>query len=109
MDFYKHFIRLDADKNIIYSFSDAFEQPQAGDICINEQGGRQFELLGQVNPALRNMQGVYLYRYANKKVVAKTPAEIQAEVDAFPPPVVVPPIDTGPTVHDILNLLSGVK
>lgn len=88
MEFYnKHYIRLDDQRNIVYGFSDAFEQPQEYDICINEHGGRHFELLGQTNPSLRNDQGVYLYRYVDGEVVAKTQEEIQSEIDALPKPM----------------------
>lgn len=41
---YKHFIRLDAQKNIIKAFSSAFEQPEDGDICVEENGIRQYSL-----------------------------------------------------------------
>ena len=36
-DFYnKHYVRLDANGNVVKGFSDAFEEPKTGDICINE-------------------------------------------------------------------------
>ena len=58
-EFYnKHYIRIDTEGRIIKGFSDAFEQPIDGDICINEKGGRHFEMLGVVNPPLMNMQGI---------------------------------------------------
>ena len=41
----KHYIRVDDDGRIIHGFSDAFEQPHDGDVCINEQGGYQFRLI----------------------------------------------------------------
>jgi len=65
----KHYIRLDLNNNIIYGFSDAFEQPQEGDICINENGGRHFELLGNVNPSLITQDGFYFYQYVNDNVI----------------------------------------
>lgn len=36
---YKHYIRLDSVGRVIKGFSDAFEQPEETDICINEDGG----------------------------------------------------------------------
>jgi hypothetical protein len=66
---YKHYIRLDENNNIIYGFSDAFEQTQENDICINENGERHFELLGIVNPSLVTMDGIYLYQYIDNNVV----------------------------------------
>ena len=62
----KLYIRIDDINNIIRGFSDAFEQPLGSDICINEQGGRHFELPilpGQPNPPLQNEDGIHLYRY----------------------------------------------
>lgn len=79
MDANKHYIRLDDENNIIKGFSDAFKQPQPDDILINEQGGRHFELLGQVNPSLVDGRGVHLYKYVNGQIVVKTPDEINRE------------------------------
>lgn len=99
MDNYnKHYIRLDADSNIIKGFSNAFEQPQDGDICINEQGGRHFELFGQINPQLRNEQGVYLYRYIDGELIVKTTEEIDAEMPMPKQPV--------PTLEQQVQALS---
>lgn len=78
MNYYnKHYIRLDVNNYIIKGFSDAFEQPEESDTCINQEGGRHFELLGQNNPTLVNIQGVHLYKYVNG-TVSKTTAEEQA-------------------------------
>lgn len=75
----KHYIHIDQTSNITKGFSDAFEQPQLGDICIAEEAGRHFELLGEVNPPLMDANGVYLYRYTGGEVTAKTPEEIEEE------------------------------
>ena len=48
----KHYIRLDENNYVIKGFSDAFEEPLPTDICINENGGRHFELFGEINPNL---------------------------------------------------------
>ena len=72
MEFYdKHYIRTDEDGQIIKGFSDAFEQPQEGDICINEQGGYQFRLMpgGEENPPLLDDEGNPLYRWNREKAV----------------------------------------
>ena len=76
MFYYKHYIRIDEDNNIIKGFSDAFEQPQADDICINEQGGYQFRLEpgGEENPLLYTMDGIPLYRW-DGTVVKRTEAK----------------------------------
>lgn len=64
MDYYnKHYIKLDANNCIIKGFSDAFEQPEETDICINQEGGRHFELLGQVNPSLLDDYGCPEYKF----------------------------------------------
>lgn len=79
-EFYnKHYIRLNTNNCIIKSFSDAFEQPEENDICINQEGGRQFELLGQVNPSLVSENGVHLYKYVDGVVLETTEAERAVE------------------------------
>lgn len=70
MDIYnKHYIRLDNKGSVIKVFSDAFEQPETNDICVNEQGGRQFEHKGVENPPIFNMQGQPLYHYTQSDFV----------------------------------------
>lgn len=73
----KHYVRHNEELYIIKGFSDAFEKPQEADICINENGGRHFELNGQCNPTLFDGE-VYLYKYENGNVIALTPEEISA-------------------------------
>ena len=63
IEFNKHYIRLDSNNHIIKGFSDAFEQPLETDICINEQGGRQFELNGEINPTLFDGYSCAKYKY----------------------------------------------
>ena len=62
---YTHYVRLDGDGNIVYGFSDAFEEAREGDVAICENGGYQFRLRpdGEENPALTDGYGVPLYRY----------------------------------------------
>lgn len=86
MHTYKHYIRTDDQGRIIHGFSTAFEHPQDGDICINEQGGYQFRPFpgGEENPPLRSFDGnVPLYKWEGGAVVARTAAEIKADI---PPP-----------------------
>lgn len=83
----KHYIRLDGIK-IIKGFSDAFEQPKTGDICINEDGDRHFMINDAINPAVNNEQGIPLYKYDKGKVIARTATEINADV------VIVPVVPT---------------
>jgi len=71
-EFYnKHYIRTDENDNIVKGFSDAFEQSQDGDICINEQGGYQFRLVpgGEENPPLFDDEGNPLYRWNGQKAI----------------------------------------
>ncbi len=82
----KHYIRLDSSNRVIKGFSDAFEAPLDTDICINEQGGRQFELLGVINPPLINMDMTYKYKYANGEILETTEKETQIELASFPKP-----------------------
>lgn len=84
----KHYIRIDEKGRIIKGFSDAFEQPQEGDTVINEQGGRHFRLPveNRVNPPLKTDEGIPLYKYEDKEVKERSEEEIQADIDALPPP-----------------------
>lgn len=80
----KHYIKIDNNKRITKGFSTDFEEPQENDICINENGGRHFELLGQINPSLLNMQGVYLYKYENGEITKRTEEEIGNDINEIP-------------------------
>ena len=80
----KHYIRIDNNRIITKGFSTDFEKPQENDICINEDGGRHFELLGQINPSLLNMQGVYLYKYENGEITKRTEEEIGRDINEIP-------------------------
>ena len=86
MPYNRHYIRVDDVGDIVAGYSDAFRQPQPGDICIDERGDRQFRLWpdGEENPQLRDMRGICLYRYANGKIARKPDAEIEAEAAAPP-------------------------
>ena len=77
----KHYIQLDDQNRIVKGFSNAFEQPEVTDICINEQGGRHFELNGHINPPLFNNQGVPLYKWDGTQVIERTQQEIQSDID----------------------------
>ena len=81
----KHYIIIDDSNCIQCGFSDDFEQPEAGAICINEDGGRHFEMNGVTNPPLMDSNGVPLYKFVNGEVVERTPAELEADK-----PVIVP-------------------
>lgn len=67
MDGNKHYIRVD-NGTVVYGFSDAFETSLETDICINENGGRHFELFGVINPPLYNFE-FPIYKYENGKII----------------------------------------
>lgn len=94
-----HYIRLDAKNRIIAGFSDAFELPQSGDICIlddPQQMQRQFVLANQINPPLLDARGYPIYKYdaSTKAVTGTTDADLSdliqetAAVQAGAPPTV---------------------
>ena len=83
----KHYIRLDGTK-VVKGFSDAFEQPKTGDICINENGDRHFMIGDAINPSINNEQGIPIYKYDKGKVIARTATEINTDV------VIVPVVPT---------------
>lgn len=95
----KHYIRLDTSGRITRGFSDAFEQPEKTDICINTTGGRHFELLGQVNPAPVDIRGIHLYKYVDSTVQETTAEEQAAELAAMP-------VVKTETIEDKVNALT---
>ena len=103
----KHYIRTDKQNRIVHGFSDAFEQPQADDILLNENGGRQFEILvdGEwlTNPQLLNEWQVPLYKWNDKEVLKRTEQEVE---DDMPEPPEPPP-DYHAMMQGFFNTLSG--
>lgn len=81
----RHYIRTDESGNILLGYSDAFVQPQEGDICINECGGRHFSLDGEINPNFRDGNGICTFLFGGK-VRRKTEEEIAAEKAAVTSP-----------------------
>jgi len=93
----KHYVIIDDSGRILRGFSDDFEQPEVGAICICEDGGRHFELEGFINPPLSDHNGVPLYKYDGKFVLARTQAELDADK-----PVVVPV----PTIEERVQVIE---
>ena len=104
--FNSHYIRTRSDNAITHGFSDAFEQPEATDILINDRGGRHFRLIlnGKLireNPweLMLNEQGIeqgiplLKWDSKNKKIINRTEKEIQAEINALPAPEPIIPIE----------------
>ena len=83
MNGYKHYIRISDNAVVIHGFSDAFEKPQANDICILEDGPRHFH---EVWPEpLQNERGQFCWRWVNGQRVERTQAELDAEWATRPP------------------------
>lgn len=80
MDGYKHYIRVDINNFIILRYSSAFIEPQVGDICVNENGGRHY------NEPVTNERGQYIAKWINGAEVARTQTELDIEWNARPIP-----------------------
>lgn len=94
----RHYIIIDKNSKITDGFSDAFQQPASGDICINEQGETQFRLFpdGEENPSLVDPDGIHLYTWDGKAVRETTQGEREAEkaeMEASAPMPVPSPTD----------------
>lgn len=84
MNFYnKHYIRVE-NTLVVKGFSDAFELPLETDICINEKGGRHFEIDGEINPSLFNENGTHIYRY-DTELRKATEEELAFEYEVIKP------------------------
>lgn len=93
-DGYRHYVRADEQGRVIHGFSEAFEQPQEGDILLTDQGIRQFQEI------LKNGQGIPLYKVVAGQMVAREKAEIDADIAALPAP--------SPTVEERLAAAESV-
>lgn len=112
----KHYVKLNEKGEITKGFSDELEVPETEDVLINEDGGRQFELAGQVNPALMD-KDIYLYVYKNGEVKRKTDKAIQKEQEAIDSARVVEPseietikttlIEYGVIINDLFEAMEG--
>ena len=81
---FNHYIRVNQNGVVVHGYSSAYEDAKEGDICILENAGRQFMLLGIVNPNLSAVHGVKLYKYENGTVSLRTEDEILAEQTSTP-------------------------
>lgn len=88
--YYKHYIKTRDDSAIIdyWSSGPHCDRDTTGAVCINEQGGYQFQFTpdGEVNPNIFDSYGVPIYGYENGEVVKRSDEAIQAEIDAIPEP-----------------------
>lgn len=94
----KHYIIVDEDLNIIDGFSDAFRKPEGTEVCINEHGNRHFELFGEINPPLKDENGILRFKFENKPVL-KTEEEKQPELSL---------IQSEQSKNDIYNELTSL-
>jgi len=65
----KWYLRADADGIVIHGFSDDFEVPQVGDVCINEQAGRVFSM------QLSDQRGQPLYKLVDSQLIERSEEE----------------------------------
>lgn len=79
----KHYIRVE-NTLVVKGFSDAFELPLETDICINEKGGRHFEIDGEINPPLYDVRMCHIYRY-DTELRKATDEELEAEWNEIKP------------------------
>ena len=102
----KHYIITDEAGRIARGFSDDFEQPTDGAICICEDGGRHFEMNGVINPPMTDYNGTPLYSFDGKKVVARTKLQLDADKPAA---ISVPTIEerTESLENAMLELIMG--
>ncbi|NHN31119.1 hypothetical protein G9U52_14870 [Paenibacillus sp. S3N08] len=76
---YKHYIRINENSLIIKRFSSAFEQPEGGDICVNEDGGRHY------NDPVTNERGQYDRQWIYEEDGPRSQTDLDAEWDTRPP------------------------
>ena len=80
---YNHYIRTNESGIVIHGFSDAFEQPQEGDILIFEDGPRHFHLAWP--EPLTNERGQYRFRWIDGQRVERSQQELDDEWAQRPP------------------------
>lgn len=86
---YKHYIRVQ-NGIITHRFSDAFEQPQEGDICVATNAERHY------NEPVKNERGQYNRQWIGGNEFPRSQEELDAEWANRPP--------QPPTVDDKINL-----
>lgn len=80
---YKHYIRTNEAGTVVHGFSDAFEQPQDGDILVLENGPRHFHLAWP--EPLTNERGQYRFRWIDGQRVERSQQELDDEWAQRPP------------------------
>jgi len=71
----KHYVKVNEDNFVTAAFSDAFTQPVDGDICVNEDGGRHYNL-DRITFKRVDSVVVYTYKLVDGKVVERSREEL---------------------------------
>jgi len=79
MALHKRYIRIDAQNRIVYSFSDATEQPIEGDIQVGEADEDNYSIPIYVT----GYPGVFKYKWSNGQITERTQEELQPEINAI--------------------------
>lgn len=89
----KHYISAREDGVIVSGWSDGPhpKKDTTGAVCINEQGGYQFQLIldgkqTEENPNMYTMDGIPLYKWDGEQIVRRTEEEIAIDRAAIPEP-----------------------
>jgi hypothetical protein len=69
---YNHYIRINNKNDVIYGFSNAFENPKTNDICIANNTTKHFKLGSITNPSLFGSSGIALYKWEDNMVKLKS-------------------------------------
>jgi hypothetical protein len=102
----KHYIRV--FNGYILGFSDAFEVPKDGDILINEEAGRHFEINGDVNPPLHGDKGEPLFKLLEDNVVETSNEEREEWIAINVTPDPDPNLTVEERVENLESIVLGV-
>ena len=102
----RHYITVNETGVIQRGFSDDFEQPHSGDVCICEDGGRHFQINDVVNPTIVDLNGIPIYKLVDGSVIERTEVERFSEAIA---------VDFSPTLEErtaalesaVLEIITG--
>jgi len=64
----KHYIRINENGDVIHGFSDKFEKPIQGDLCINENASRHFPMQELFPKGINTDEGYPQYKWDDKKM-----------------------------------------
>ena len=71
---YKHYIRLNENKDIIKIFSSAFEVPEENDVIVYEGQDRHFNQID--GKSIINEDNLFIFKYIDNAIIEKTHDEI---------------------------------